>query len=113
MKGLPIFALALALAAPAASFAASDDDGGVIQVKVSYGDLNLNSTKGAARLLQRLDGAATKVCGGRILSNSIDVQMARGSDCYRIVMERAVAQINAPVLSARYGPAKELAANGR
>jgi|SRR5580658_4914933 UrcA family protein len=113
MQGLPIFALALALAAPATSFAASDDGGGVIQVKVSYGDLNVNTAKGAARLLQRLDSAAIKVCGGRILSNSIDVQMARGSDCYRTVMQRAVAQINAPVLSARYGPTTALAANGR
>jgi UrcA family protein len=114
MKVLSIFALALALAAPAATFAASDDGGGVIQVRVSYGDVNLNTTKGATRLLQRLDGAATKVCGGRIISNPIDVEMARGSDCSRTTMENAVAQINAPVLRALYWRrVTTLAVNGR
>jgi UrcA family protein len=113
MKFLSISALALALAAPAATFAASDDGGGVIQVKVYYGDVNLNTTKGATRLLQRLDDAATKVCGGRIISNPIDVEMARGSDCYRIVMKNAVAQISAPLLSALYGRPTTLAANSR
>jgi UrcA family protein len=114
MKGLSILALALALAAPAASFAASNDGGGDLRVKVSYGDLNLNTAKGAARLLQRLDSAATEVCGGQILiSNPIDVEMARGSKCYQTVMEHAVAQINSPVLSALYQPATALAVNGR
>jgi UrcA family protein len=113
MKILAIFALSLALAAPVASFAAPDDDSGLIQVKVSYGDLNLNTSRGAARLLQRLDSAATKVCGGRILSNPIDVEMARGSDCHAITMARAVAQIKVPALNALYGRSTELAANGR
>jgi UrcA family protein len=113
MKVLAVFAFALVLAAPAASLAASDDEGGAIQVKVSYGDVNLNTTNGATRLLQRLDDAATKVCEGRIISNPIDVEMAHGSDCYRSVMEHAVAQINAPVLSALYGRAMMLAASGR
>jgi UrcA family protein len=110
VKVLSIFAFALALAAPAASYAA--DDGG-IQIKVSYGDLNLNTSKGAARLMQRLDSAATRVCNGRILSNPVDVEMARGSDCYQGAMARAVAQINAPALNALYGRTTELAANGR
>jgi UrcA family protein len=113
MRVPAIFALAMVLAAPAASVAASDDEGGAIQVKVSYGDVNLNTAKGATRLLQRLDDAAIKVCGGRIISNPIDVEMARGSDCYRSVMEHTVAQINSPVLSALYGRAMTLAASGR
>jgi UrcA family protein len=113
MRVLSIFALALALGAPAASFAAPDDGGGAIQVKVSYGDLNLNTAKGAARLMQRLDSAATRVCAGRIISNPVDVDMARGSDCYGIAMARAMAQINAPVLGALYKRPAELAVNGR
>lgn len=111
MKGLSVFALALALAAPAASFAAPE--GGVLQVKVSYGDVNLNTTKGAVRLLHRLDRAATEVCGGAILRNPIDVEMARASDCYRAAMDRSVVQVNAPVLSALYERSTTLALNGR
>jgi UrcA family protein len=113
MKSLGIAALALVVAAGGASYAASSDESAAIPVKVVYGDLDLAKAHDVARLLRRIDSAATEACGAWVSSNPIDVEVAHDSDCHRAAVRRAVAQIDAPALSALYGHRAALAANGR
>jgi UrcA family protein len=64
---------------------------------VSFKDLNLSSTEGAAVLYGRIKNAANAVCGERDrfnLSQSHAIQI-----CINEAVSRAVAQINSPMLT--------------
>jgi UrcA family protein len=112
MKLVAAIVLALACATPAVSFAAqAGADEGAMPVKVAYGDLNLGNPRDAARLLQRIDSAATEACGAWVSSNPIDVEAARQSDCHKEAMKSAVDQIGAPVVSNLYNRYEALASN--
>jgi len=67
---------------------------------VSFKDLNLSSTEGAAVLYGRIKSAANEVCGKRDrseLSQSRTTQI-----CIKDAVSRAVAQINSPMLTSLY-----------
>jgi UrcA family protein len=115
MKYFSIGVMALALAAPSVSFAAPPSDGSdVVSAKVSYGDLNLSNRNDAARLLHRIDNAATDACGGWISNNPIDIAESRDSvQCHQAAVKGAVAQVNVPTVSALYDRKIALAANGQ
>ena len=67
---------------------------------VSFKDLNLSNTEGAAVLYGRIKSAANEVCGKRDrfeLSQSRTIQI-----CINDAVSRAVAQINSPMLTSLY-----------
>ena len=101
MKRLMASALAFCLTVPIAGAAMAHSDAAT-QVPVRYGDLDVSGASGAAVMLQRIDDAATEACGapwGSLREYRLSVQR---STCHRQSMERAVAAVDSPVLSALF-----------
>ena len=77
----------------------------VEQVPVSYLDLDLSTRQGADLMLARLRRAALRVCGERAPIGQEDLAMAIDSDiraCRIAAVERAVAQLDRPLVTAAY-----------
>lgn len=91
MKLLTISALILAVATPAAAGSTAG---------VRLGSLDLTNPADAAVIAQRIDRAAADVCGAsRFSARQVQVAIRR-SDCYRETLDRALASLNAPAVSA-------------
>jgi UrcA family protein len=84
--------------------------GGVApRTEVYFGDLNLSQPSGAQALLERLEGAATRVCGGRPIHRDLRVWDEYRA-CTKEAVDRAVKDVNQPALFALYGqPQQRLA----
>lgn len=66
---------------------------------VRFADLNLESPEGARALYSRIRSAAGSLCGEQF--SLWDGNRSREwKDCYRTTIERAVVQLNRPVLTA-------------
>ena len=84
------------------AFAEGSDQGrAVMQTVVTYSDLDLHRTAGAEAMLQRLRHAANIVCGRRPDARQI-AAYDRYRSCVRTAMSGAVAQIDAPLVTARF-----------
>lgn len=72
-------------------------DPDAVAVKVSYADLNLSSPAGAKTLLHRVREAAKEICGepDRDLTS-----VALNQACVKSMTDRAVVEINNPVVTA-------------
>jgi UrcA family protein len=80
----------------AASFgAASAADLSSVSVTVKYADLNIASPSGARVLYQRIRAAAQSACSYFLFETGTDE-----AHCVRLTIERAVAKVNQPALSA-------------
>jgi UrcA family protein len=93
----------LAVAAVAAPGVHAADQGDPLTKKVTYGDLDLNSTKGVEVLYARLRGAARDVCvpfEGRDLNYRI-----LWDKCYDHALSAAVSAINKPAVTAFHNQA--------
>jgi UrcA family protein len=98
MKTLALFALALAAAAPLATVAHAEQP---TAVGVRFNDLDLNNPGDAAVMLGRLDQAALQACGASSFESLREYQLAiRHSRCFDRSVSRAVAELNAPALTA-------------
>jgi UrcA family protein len=95
-------ALALALAAPAASQAASADSSARVSIPVRVSGLDLTQPADAALMIRRLDAAALEACGASKFSLREYRQAVRESACYRDGMNDAVAQLGSPTVNALY-----------
>lgn len=86
-------ALLAATAAPAAGRDAAPNASSiqVASVVVAYGDLNLDSDQGVARLQRRLVSAANQVCGRPDPRNLRMAEAAR--ECFDAALVRAVAKV--------------------
>jgi UrcA family protein len=86
---------ASAMAAPAYARPADDP----VSITVSYADLDIGHPAGAAILLRRVQAAAAQACGGapdiRLLAET-----AAFERCRREAVNRAVAEVNSPLLTA-------------
>ena len=80
-----------------AAFAA--DTSGAPSVKVSYRDLDPGQPRDAARLLHRFENAAMEACGASTDSLTEYRNSVRHSVCVHDGMARAVAALNAPVVT--------------
>jgi UrcA family protein len=72
------------------------------RVAVSYADLNLASPAGAERMLDRIERAAEKACGGRGTQNRLLEERYVFRDCVRAAVADAVFGLNAPMVTAAY-----------
>jgi UrcA family protein len=98
-----LIAMTLALASVPLVAQAQPRDGwsDTAQIEVPHGDLNLSSPVGAERMLGRIRQAAIRVCGGR--PDLRDLREVRAfKACTRIAIERAVAELGAPLVTALY-----------
>ena len=87
----------IAIAAPAAARELT----AAPHVMVQYADLDLNHASGADALISRLQQAAANAC--RNFSTRDLGQAAEKKACMTETMAAAVKQVNAPLVSARYG----------
>jgi UrcA family protein len=71
-------------------------------VGVRYDDLDLNQSDGAATMLHRLSSAAMEACGASDFSLREYRLSIQDSRCYASRVGRAVAELNAPAVTALY-----------
>ena len=99
--------IALSCAAAAAVAVSAPAVAGVKTKAVNYGDLDLSTAKGQARLQTRIKGAIKQVCGNpRALSLPEKTDLAR---CEANAMASAMQNIERTI--ARYKESKRLASN--
>jgi len=98
VKTLMFCAIALTLAAPAASQAAAGEES--VAIAVRHGDLNLTQSRDAAIMVRRLDTAALQACGASSFSLREVQQATRESACFKDSMNRAVAALGSPTVNA-------------
>jgi UrcA family protein len=80
-------------------------------IPVSYKDLDLSQRTGAQVLIGRLEAAASKACGeAPYIGDLKGLTVYR--NCVKDAMDRAIAKVDQPVVSALYGqPLRQLAAS--
>jgi len=99
MRKSLIAVAAFACLSTAAIAAPNSDDR--MALEVPYADLNLDHPAGAQVMLQRIKFAAQRVCGGR--PDMVDLRgFTLFKRCFHAAMDNAVAQLNAPLVTALY-----------
>jgi UrcA family protein len=74
---------------------------------VHYGDLNLNLEQDAKIMLQRIERAAKKACGGHAAVSSHTGSLERTfEECRSKAVQRAVNQLGAPLVTGIYSEAR-------
>ena len=104
MKTLILCSALVALATPAFARVqpvAGDPD--VLQTSVSYADLDLTRPAGADVMIARVRRAAQQVCGQELFAEHNRARHI--SACVRTAMDGAFAQLDAPLVTARYAHA--------
>jgi UrcA family protein len=108
----PIFAAAVMLAA--LSFGAhadtsTDGPGTIIRGRsvVYYGDLNIESERDAKIMIQRIELAAKKACGGHATFSTYTGSLDHTfEECRGEAVQRTVKQLGAPVVTRIYSEAR-------
>jgi UrcA family protein len=112
----PIFAAAMLSAFSWGAHADTSISGTALQGRsvVYYGDLNIETEADARIMLQRIELAAKKACGGHptfsTYTGSLDHTF---EECRNAAVQRAVKQLGAPVVSRIYGDANSRANSHR
>ncbi|HEX4710659.1 UrcA family protein [Phenylobacterium sp.] len=113
MKILILCGALVAIAAPAAAAGVHPMKGDpeVLQMAVSYADLDLSRPAGADVMIARIRRAAALVCDNETVAELRRVQQSRA--CMSEAMNAAFMQLGAPLVTARFAhmaPPAELAA---
>jgi UrcA family protein len=109
---IQIFAAVVMLAAPCfGAHADPSTDGPATNITgrraVYYGDLNLNAEQDAKIMLQRIERAAKKACGGHPTFSSYTGSLDDTfEECRGRAIQRAVNQLRAPMVSRIYSEAR-------
>lgn len=98
-----ILIVACALLAMPAGLAQAFENVGE-DVVVSYGDLDLESVAGATVMLNRLERAAERACGGRPRVTPLEFKM-RFRRCRAMALADAVSRLDHPVVNIAYARA--------
>jgi UrcA family protein len=107
MKILLVAAFAAALAAPAFAQPMAPD---AVRVTVDYSDLDLNRTAGADAVIRRIEAAALSLCGTAPKPRELRAK-ARHRACMTAAITGAIRELDAPLVTARFGlPATVVAA---
>jgi UrcA family protein len=112
MHATQIFAAAVMLAALCfGAHADTSTDGAPTRITgrsvVNYGDLNLNAEQDAKIMLQRIDRAAKKACGGHPTFSSYTGALDHTfEDCRERAIQRTVKQLSAPLVTRIYSEAR-------
>jgi UrcA family protein len=108
---IPIFAAAVTLAFTYGAHADTAPEGARTVTRgrsvIYYGDLHIDTEEGAKTMLQRIELAATKACGGHptfsTYTGSLDSTFA---ECRDQAIQRTVNQLGAPAVSRVYSEKK-------
>lgn len=100
-KFLPAALLVLASSAFIADAHANDSLRTTTQIDVFYGDLNLDHPAGAEKMMNRINRAAVRACGGTPDSRDLRERQAF-RQCVTTATTSAVRQLNAPLVTALY-----------
>jgi UrcA family protein len=106
---IPTFTAAVILAA--LSFGAADTSSQPAQITgrsaVYYGDLNLNAEQDAKIMLERIEQAAKKACGGHPTFSSYTGRLDYTfGECRSEAIARTVKQLSAPMVTRIYSEAR-------
>jgi UrcA family protein len=108
----PIFAATVMLAALCfGAHADTSTDGGPTIITgrsaVYYGDLNLNAEQDARIMLQRIERAAKKACGGHAAFSSYTGSLDHTfEECRERAIQRTVQHLGAPLVTRIYSEAR-------
>jgi UrcA family protein len=107
----PISAAAVLLAMLSFGAHADSTDGSPTNITgrrvVYYGDLNLNAEQDAKIMLQRIERAAKKACGGHATFSSYTGSLDNTfEECRGEAIQRAVKQLGAPLVTQIYSEAR-------
>jgi UrcA family protein len=103
-------ALALVLIPGGAFAAQSLPQADQLSVRVGYADLDLAGPDGAATLYGRIRAAAERVCGPRLPPGTLWESPAY-RECFNTAVERGVAQVHQPALTALHEQRRARAAS--
>jgi UrcA family protein len=109
---IPMFAAAVMLAAlslGAHADTSTDGPGTIIRGRrvVYYGDLNIETEQDARIMLQRIERAAKKACGGHATFSTYTGSLDHTfEECRGEAIQRAVKQLGAPILMRIYSEAR-------
>ncbi len=80
------------------------DEAGMESVAVSYAELDLTKSAGAEVLYDRLQKAAAQVCGLNERTSTLfySATASEKRACYQDALDRALAQIDAPLVVAQH-----------
>ncbi|MGO9949572.1 MAG: UrcA family protein [Steroidobacteraceae bacterium] len=108
----PVFAAAVILATLSfGAYADTSTDGPHPNITgrsaVYYGDLNLSAEQDAKIMLQRIERAAKKACGGHPTFGSYSHRSDHAfEECRREAIQRTVKQLGAPMVTRIYSAAR-------
>jgi UrcA family protein len=108
----PIFAAAVLLAAlsfGAHADSSADEPGTIIRGRsvVYYGDLNIETEQDAKSMLQRIEQAAKKACGGHPTFSTYTGGLDHTfEECRGKAIQRTVKQLGAPMVTRIYSEAR-------
>jgi UrcA family protein len=107
----PIFAAAVMLAALSFGAHADTSTDGPPNITgrsvVNYGDLNLDAEQDAKIMLQRIERAAKKACGGHPTFSSYTGALDHTfEECRERAIQRTVKQLGAPLVTRIYSEAR-------
>ena len=92
---------ALAITATSVAPAIAEPRTETVSVRVSYADLDLARIEGVKTLTARIDRAIDKACG-RMGGKVSLAQTSRIKDCRTVALDKAIAAIDAPLMTALY-----------
>jgi UrcA family protein len=113
MNYLAISAVALSLAAPVFGHASALSNQQPASVRLRYHAESLETSKAAADMLRRIDGAALEACGASDFSLKMYRDTVQASACYRKGVSQAVAELNVPTVTQLYNGQAETGSPGR
>jgi UrcA family protein len=94
------FAAAAALTAAAPALAQTNEEPATVSVR--YADLDINHAAGAKVLIERIENASVRACGGAPDIRELQVR-AVFDKCHDSAFNRAVTTLDAPVVTAIAG----------
>ena len=97
VKGVVATVAVVAFSVPAIS---SADELKGRSEKVTYADLDVQKEEGAEVLYRRLQQASKRVCGVDANNANSVREMSQKRECYRDTLDRSVAKVNNPALTA-------------
>lgn len=74
-------------------------------MRVRIGDLNIHQEAGAQVALRRIKAASSNFCGEGLVSSHSLASATNTRKCKKTMIDKAVTQLDAPVVTALYKPA--------
>jgi UrcA family protein len=103
-QSIPLVVVALVVCAASSSVSAEPgQDSSMVAFRVPIGDLDLNRAADADELLKRVSAEAARACSGPPAEGVMMLEISRAYRACKVdALERAVAEVNSPMVRQRY-----------